>query len=406
MATIRSFVRREPVLLIAALAALVSCFLVPPDGAYIDYIDFRTLALLYCLMTVVAGLRQAGLFAHLAHVLCRRASSVRTMGVLLVLLCFFSSMLITNDVALLTFVPFAVVVLGMAERNRELIHIVVLQTVAANLGSMLTPVGNPQNLYLYSRYDLSLGDFFRVTFPVWGASLLLILAACLLLDKSHLTVFLGEEPGMEKRDLWLYGALFVVCLLVVIRVLTWPVMLAVVVAAVLIRDRKMVLKADFMLLLTFVAFFIFAGNMSRVEAVDALLRRLLAGREYLTALLTSQVISNVPAALLLSDFTDQSRALLLGVNIGGLGTPIASLASLISMKLYAHSDHAHTGRYLLEFTVVNAALLAVLSLLQAVLQSICVSDSIHPFYPSGTTLTPCYDSHILYVLQDQELYPG
>ena len=365
MATIRSFVKREPVLLIAALAALVSCFLVPPDGAYIGYIDFRTLALLYCLMTVVAGLRQAGLFAHLAHVLCQKASSVRTMGALLVLLCFFSSMLITNDVALLTFVPFAVVVLGMAERNRELIHIVALQTVAANLGSMLTPVGNPQNLYLYSRYDLGLGDFFRITFPVWAASLLLILAACLLLDRSHLTVFLGEEPAMEKRSLWLYGALFAVCLLVVVRVLTWPVMLAVVIAAVLVWDRKMLLKADFMLLLTFLAFFIFAGNMARVEAVDALLRHLLAGREYLTALLTSQIISNVPAALLLSDFTDHSRALLLGVNIGGLGTPIASLASLISMKLYAHSDHAHTGRYLLEFTVVNAVLLMALSLLQA-----------------------------------------
>ena len=367
MATIRSFVKREPVLLIAALAALVSCFLVPPDGRYIDYIDFRTLALLYCLMTVVAGLRQGGLFAHLAHVLCRRASSVRTMGVLLVLLCFFSSMIITNDVALLTFVPFAVVVLGMADRERDLIHIVVLQTVAANLGSMLTPVGNPQNLYLYSRYDLGLWDFFRITFPIWAASLALILAACLLLDKSRLSVFLGEKPGMEVRDLTFYGALFIVCLLVVARVVSWPAMLAVVVSAVLVRDRKMLLKADFMLLLTFVAFFFFAGNLARVEAVDALLRRLLAGREYLTALLTSQVISNVPAALLLSDFTDQSRALLLGVNIGGLGTPIASLASLISMKLYAHSDHARTGRYLLEFTVVNLVLLAALSLLQALL---------------------------------------
>ncbi len=367
MATIRSFVKREPVLLIAALAAFISCFLVPPDGAYPGYIDFRTLALLYCLMTVVAGLRKAGLFAHLAHVLCRRASNVRTMGVLLVLLCFFSSMLITNDVALLTFVPFAVVVLGMADRNRDLIHIVVLQTVAANLGSMLTPVGNPQNLYLYSRYDLDLGDFFRITFPVWAVSLLLILGACLLLDRSRLDLFLGEDPGMEKRDLWLYGGLFAVCLLVVTRVLSWPVMLAIVIAAVLLWDRKTLLKADFMLLLTFIAFFIFAGNLARVEAVDTLLRRLLSGREYLTALLSSQVISNVPAALLLADFTEHSRDLLLGVNIGGLGTPIASLASLISMKLYAHSEHAHTGRYLLEFTVVNVVLLTVLSLLKLLL---------------------------------------
>ena len=362
MSAIRTFVKREPVLLIAALAALVSCFFVPPDRAYIAYIDFRTLALLYCLMTVVAGLRQAGLFARLAHVLCRRAGSARTMGVLLVLLCFFSAMVITNDVALLTFVPFAVVVLGMADRKRDLIHVVVLQTAAANLGSMLTPVGNPQNLFLYSRYDLSLGAFLKITFPVWALSLALILAGCLLLSGERIHVFLGEEPELHRRELWLHLALFAVCLLVVLRLIAWPVMLAVVAAALLLFDRKLLARADFMLLLTFVAFFIFAGNLARIGAVATLLRRLLDGREYLTALLASQVVSNVPAAVLLAGFTDKARALLLGVNVGGLGTPIASLATLISMKLYAHSDHAQTGRYLLEFTAVNVILLLILSL--------------------------------------------
>ena len=365
MATIRSFVRREPVLLIASLAALISCFFVSPDQTYLSYIDFRTLALLYCLMTVVAGLRQAGLFAHLAHTLCEKVDSVRAIGLLLVLLCFFSAMLITNDVALLTFVPFAVVVLGMADRKKDLIHIVVLQTVAANLGSMLTPVGNPQNLYLYSYYDLSFSDFIRATLPVWLLSLVLITGTCFLLSGAHLHIFLGEEPGMDMRSFLVYVALFVVCLLVVLRVLTWPVMLGIVVAVLLIFDRKILLKSDFMLLLTFVAFFVFSGNLARVSAVDRTLRSLLAGREYLTALLTSQVISNVPAALLLSGFTDQAHALLLGVNIGGLGTPIASLASLISMKLYSHSDHTHTGRYLLEFTVLNVALLLILSSVQS-----------------------------------------
>ncbi len=364
MAAIRSFVRREPVLLIAALAAMVSCFFVPPDAEYLGYLDLRTLSLLYCLMTVVAGLRQAGLFAHLAHSLCQRTTSLRALALLLVLLCFFSSMLITNDVALLTFVPFAVVVLGMADRKKELIHIVVLQTVAANLGSMLTPVGNPQNLFLYSYYDLSIGDFLRVTLPVWLLSLLLISVSCLLFDRSRMEIFLGEEPGIDRRGLILYLALFVLCLTVVLRLLSWPVMLASLLAVLLIFDRRILLKADFMLLLTFVAFFIFSGNLARIDAVSALLRRLLAGREYPVTLLTSQIISNVPAALLLSGFTDQSRALLLGVNIGGLGTPIASLASLISMKLYSHSDHAHTGRYLLEFTAVSLILLLILSLAQ------------------------------------------
>ena len=362
MSTIRSFIKREPVLLAAALAALLSCLPVPPDGEYLSYFDFRTLALLYCLMAVVSGLRTAGLFAHLAHVFCRRAASVRAMGLVLTLLCFFSAMLITNDVALLTFVPFAVVVLGMAHQNRALIRVVVLQTVAANLGSMLTPVGNPQNLYLYSRYDLGMGDFLSLTFPVWALSLALILLGCLLLPRDRLQLFLGEEPILHKKELWLYALLFLVCLGTVLRLLSWPWMLGIVLLVLLVLDRRTLLRADFMLLLTFVAFFVFAGNLARVPAVDRLLRSLLSGREYWTALLTSQVISNVPAALLLSGFTDKAGALLLGVDVGGLGTPIASLASLIAMKLYSHSEHAHSGRFLLAFTAANLLLLALLSL--------------------------------------------
>ena len=364
MEAVRSFLKREPVLVISALAAIISCFLVPPDAGYIDYIDFRTLALLYALMTVVAGLRKAGVFAALAHTLCLRARNTRAIGVILVGLCFFSSMLITNDVALLTFVPFSVVVLGLAGRRQELIRVVVLQTVAANLGSMLTPVGNPQNLFLYSRYELSMGDFLLTTLPVWLASLALVLACCFSLPGAGFSAALDDKPNLERRPLWLYLALFAVCLLTVVRVLPWPVMLGAVILVALIFDRPTLLEADFMLLLTFVAFFIFAGNLARIEAVDSLLRRLLSGREYWTALLTSQVISNVPAALLLSGFTDNAKALLLGTNIGGLGTPIASLASLISLKLYARSEDARLGRFLLEFTVVNVILLIVLSVFQ------------------------------------------
>lgn len=364
MSTIQTFIKREPVLIIAVLAALVSCFFVPPDSAYLTYLDGRTLALLYCLMTVVAGLRQAGLFSHLAHTLCERVRSLRVMGILLVLLCFFSAMLITNDVALLTFVPFAVVVMGMTDRKKDLIYIVVLQTVAANLGSILTPVGNPQNLYLYSYYDIRFFDFLRMTFPVWMLSLIMVTALCFVLSGENLHIYLGEEPGIEKCSLCLYLVLFLVCLLVVLRILIWPIMLVIVVAVCLIMDRKILLKADFLLLLTFVAFFVFSGNLARIPSVNGLLRKLLSGREYLVSLLASQVISNVPAALLLSGFTEQTRDLLLGVNIGGLGTPIASLASLISMKLYAHSEHAHPGRYLVVFTFINVVLLFALSFFQ------------------------------------------
>ena len=353
--------KKEPVLSVAAALAAGSCVLVPPDGAYPGYLDLRTLALLYALMVVVAGLRNAGAFTHLAHLVCVRAKTERDMGLLLLAMTFFSSMLITNDVALLTFVPFAIVLLGMTGRQRDLMWIVVLQTVAANLGSMLTPVGNPQNLYLYSRYDLGMGAFFRITAPIWALSLLLTLLLGLVLPRAELRVELGEEPGMDRGKLALYLGLFAVCLLAVFRVISWQMMLCVVVAALLALDRKMLRSADFMLLLTFVAFFVFAGNLARLDTVDRLLRRLLSGHEYLTALLLSQVISNVPAALLLSGFTDNARELLLGVDIGGLGTPVASLASLISLKLYSRSRDARMGRYLVTFTWVNLLLLLLLS---------------------------------------------
>lgn len=362
MSKVKDFMRRELTLCISFVAAVISCFFVPPDGAYLGYLDLRTLALLYALMVVVAGLRHAGVFTLLAHRLCARAGSVRTMGITLVLLSFFSAMLITNDVALLTFVPFAVVVLGMAHQEKELIWVVVLQTVAANLGSVLTPVGNPQNLYLYSRYHLSMADFFSATLPLWLISLAVVLLLSLRLSRSHVEVFLGEEPELDKKSLSLYLLLFALCLAVVLRLIGWYVMLPVLILVLLIFDRRRLKEADFMLLLTFVCFFVFAGNLARVPAVETLLSRLLLGRELLAGALVSQVISNVPAALLLSGFTENGRELLLGVNIGGLGTPIASLASLISLKLYSHSEHSHSGKYLGLFSLVNFALLIALLL--------------------------------------------
>ena len=364
MASVRAFLRREAVLTVSVLAAAVSCIFVPPDAAYLGYFDLRTLALLYCLMTVVAGLREAGVFGRLAFLLCRRAAGVRALGTLLVLLCFFTSMLITNDVALLTFVPFSAAVLGLAGRREALLRVTVLQTAAANLGSMLTPVGNPQNLYLYSRYDMALPAFFRATLPLWTASLLLLLAACLLLPRRELDRGPSQAPDWDRRGAAVHFALFGLCLLTVLRVLPWYWMLAGVAAALLVFDRRALLRADVPLLFTFAAFFVFSGNLGRIGAVDALLRRILEGRVYLVALLASQAVSNVPAALLLSGFTGDAEALLQGVNVGGLGTPVASLASLISMKLYFRTEGARPGRYLLEFTILNVALLLLLSLVR------------------------------------------
>ena len=367
MSKIKSFVRQEITLCIAFIAAVISCFFVKPDRGYLDYPDLRTLALLYCLMVVVAGLRRAGVFNRLSHILCGRAATVRAMAMVLVALSFFSAMLVTNDVALLTFVPFAVAVLGMAGKKRYLTRVVVLQAVAANLGSMLTPVGNPQNLYLYSHYNMSMGDFLLATGPIWALSAAAIGLLCLWLPREPLEVFLGEKPLLYKGEMWVYLGLFCVCLLTVVRVLEWYIMLGVLVALLLVYRRKMLLSADFYLLLTFVCFFVFSGNLGRIPAVDGFLRQILSGHELLVGAGLSQVISNVPAAILLSGFTDNGRALLLGVDIGGLGTPIASLASLIAMKLYSHAEGANPGKFMKLFLLLNFGLLAVLLAVAAIL---------------------------------------
>jgi len=357
---IKAFIKKEPVLSISALAAIISCFFVAPDREYLSYIDFRTIVLLYCLMAAVAGFAKAGLFANLAHNLCIRSSNSRSLALILIALCFFSSMLITNDVALLTFVPFAIAVLGVAGKKRLILPVVILQTVAANLGSMLTPPGNPQNIHLFSHYSMSAGEFFSATAPICLVSALLTGAACLFLKKEAVTVSIGECPAIDKRELLLSALLFAGSLLVVFRAMEWYVLLPLFIAVCLIFDRHLLMKADFLLLLTFCCFFIFVGNLGRIESVRSALAGLIEGRELIVSALLSQVISNVPAAVLLSGFTEGGRELLIGVNIGGLGTPIASLASLISLKIYSGSENSNTGKYMALFLAVNFGLLIVL----------------------------------------------
>ncbi|MHC1695253.1 MAG: SLC13 family permease [Eubacteriales bacterium] len=358
---LKGFVRSEAVLLISAAAALASAFFVPPSKDYIGYMNFHVLALLFCLMAVVAGIQKAGVLKALSLRLLRRVGHVRQLALVLVLLCFFSSMLITNDVALLTFVPFALIVLECAGLERYILPVVVLQTVAANLGSLLTPVGNPQNLYLYSYYKMTLADFMGVTLPITAVSLVLVSALCLYFPKTHVDVPIGGEHKVDGGGrLWMYGALFVLSLLTVFGLVPYYITLAVTGAVLLVFDRGIYGHINYSLLLTFVCFFVFVGNMGRIEAVRSFISTLLEGREVVVSALLSQVISNVPAAVMLSSFTSDGKALLAGTNIGGLGTLVASLASLISFRIYCQSPHARRGRYLAVFTAVNAGLLVIL----------------------------------------------
>lgn len=361
MKAVLSFFKKEAVLCIALAAASITLLWAPPSADTLRSIDFRVLCLLFCLMAVVSGFQRCGVFGVLAQKLLAGKKEMRLIRLILVLLPFFSSMLITNDVALIAFVPFAVLVLTMTGRYREILYIVVLQTLGANLGSMALPAGNPQNLFLYAKYGIPFSRFLTVMLPLTLLSLLLLTAAALLPKSEAVEVrFTEKEKIGSSRLLAVYLGLFIACLLTVFRLLPCWLLLGMVLAVLLLTDRPAFFRVDYSLLATFVCFFVFAGNMERIGPVRRLLEWLTAQSAAGTSVLASQLLSNVPAAVLLSNFTDNWQGLLVGTNLGGLGTLIASLASLISFRFYLKTAGAKPGKYLLIFTGLNAAMLAVL----------------------------------------------
>lgn len=366
--SLRAFVHGEPVLSASLVCAIISMFFAPPSAAYLGYIDTRVLILLFCLMAVVSGMQKYGVFDLLAQKLLAGRHALRTIVLLLTLLPFFTSMAITNDVALITFVPFAILVLGLVGQRALLIPVIVLQTVAANLGSMVTPVGNPQNLFLYASYELSAGQFFGVVLPFALISLVGVAALTLCRKSCILQVSFAEPKQItDGKRVTFFGVLFILCLLTVFHVLPDLALLGLVCLSLLLIDRDIFRRIDYGLLLTFVCFFLFAGNIGSLDGVRTNLQNIVGSSPLLASLATSQIISNVPAAVLLRSFTENWQALLLGVNIGGLGTPIASLASLISFRFYAHTPEAKPGRYLAWFTLINVVGLVILVVLAWVL---------------------------------------
>ena len=356
----KAFIKSEVVLTVAVVLAILSSIAVPPDAAWAGYIDWGTLALLFSLMAVTKGLQGLGLFDALGAALLRRMAATRQMVLVLVFLPFVFSMLITNDVSLITFVPFALTVLHMAGQDRLVIPTVVLQTAAANLGSMLTPMGNPQNLYLYNRSGMGFGAFCALMLPYVVLSGVCIAVLCVLPRSVPVHTDLPATPLGDKRKMALCGVGALLCLGCIAKVLP-PLGVAAVTAVVLIiSDRPLLARIDYSLLGTFIAFFVFIGNMGRIESFQNFLSGILAGHEVAVAVLASQVISNVPAALLLSGYSSAWPQLIVGCNLGGLGTLIASMASLISYKLVAKQHPEMRPRYFAWFTLCNVGLLALL----------------------------------------------
>ncbi len=369
--SIKNYLRKiisDPVLVIAWILAILSAFVVRPDAGYLEYVDFRSLGILWGLMIVIQGFRENSIFEKIGEKLLGKVTTGRQLAIVLILMCFIGSMFITNDVALITFVPFALMTLHSCKREDMMIPVIVLQTVAANLGSMLTPIGNPQNLYLYGLTGMSIGSFIMCMLPYSVFSLVLLMIAAFFIKNGKES--LGERKDNyqvvkgfgSKKQVAVYSVLFVLALLTVLRVIPWYVMVIIILVVVAVMDGKILLRADYILILTFIGFFIFTGNMGRIPAVRDFLQSVSDGREFLIALIASQFISNVPATLMLSGFVSDYKELLIGVNVGGLGTLIASMASLISFKAYGNDYKENRGKYIIAFTIVNVVFLAALIL--------------------------------------------
>ena len=370
MRKLTSTIRNNPILCISGLLALISCFFVLPDLQYFSYINVRVLAILFGLMLIVAALGHIGTFDVLTNKLLSKVKTYRGISLLMSLLSFFLSMFLTNDVSLVTLVPFAIMVLAPFGENRKLMFTLIIMTVAANLGSMLTPIGNPQNLYLYDNYKIALPEFLLLMIPYSVLSLALIVALTFILVKGSDKLPPLKNTEVKKLSfvkLLIYFALFVLNILTVVGYVNFLISLGVTVVAMLIMDRKSFKKADYNLLATFVFFFILIGNIGRIDAITGALSGLVSSYPVPAAILSSQIISNVPAAMLLSAFTDDGKSLIIGTNLGGLGTLIASMASLITYRFHAKfskEQKEKTGgkqdNYILNFTIINVVMLVIL----------------------------------------------
>jgi Na+/H+ antiporter NhaD/arsenite permease-like protein len=354
-------IKSDPVLVISGILAVVSCIIVPPDIKYLDYINFRVLAILGALMLVVGALSDIGTFDYLTSKMLGKVGNRRSASLILVLLSFILSMFMTNDVTLVTLVPFAVMAIGAFGDDKNLMYTLIFMTCAANLGSMLTPVGNPQNLYLYSHYEMHAGHFFLLMLPYTLASLVMVVLGIMLtVKKSSGKVNAGSKPKPPVFSTIVCIIMFVVALLTVLGLLHYLIMLATVCVVIFVLDRKAYAKVDYSLLITFIFFFVLIGNIGRIGPVYDTLSSLVDGHTVITAVLSSQIISNVPAAMLLSAFTSNGDGLLIGTNLGGLGTLIASMASLITYKIYIRDHKKGSASYIAAFSVVNVIMLVLL----------------------------------------------
>lgn len=364
-----TFLRKNVVMCVALLAALITSFIVPVDSEYLGYFDYKTLACLFCVLAVVCALKDVNFFYILAEKVVQHFKNLRVCVLALVYITFIGSMLIANDMALLTFLPLGYFVLSSTGKQKYMAYVFILQNIAANLGGMLTPFGNPQNLYLYTKFEIPNLEFMEIMAPPFVAAIAIITVCCLILPAEKLSLD-DTPPKLDVKRTAFYLVLFALSIAIVFRGVPYQIGLVVIFIALMIADRHALASVDYPLLLTFVFFFIFAGNMARIQPVVTLLSGLLDKSTLLFSIISCQFISNVPSAILLSGFTDNYADLLVGVNIGGVGTIIASLASLITFREYHKHNPKKTLRYLAEFSLLNFGFLIFLTVFQTIIDTI------------------------------------
>ena len=356
-----SFLKKNIVMVIAMVAAAVTCFFIPPDKAYWDYFDVKTLTCLFCVLAVVCALKNINFFYILAKKLIQVFRNTRICILALVYITFIGSMLIANDMALLTFLPLGTYVMTTTGKGKYMAFTFIMQNIAANLGGMLTPFGNPQNLYLYTKFQIPALEFMGIMVWPFLLAVALITLCCLIFVKPEPFALKSEKISLPIGRSIIYLLLFLLSVAIVFRGIPYWIGLLVIPTTLLFIDRKALKMVDYPLLFTFVFFFIFSGNMARIDAVRSLFSFLLEKNTLLVSVLSCQFISNVPSAILLSQFTANYKHLLLGVNIGGVGTLISSLASLITFREYSKQNKGKTGYYILLFSAFNSAFLTILA---------------------------------------------
>lgn len=361
MTKVIDFIKKNVVMEIALLAAVVTMFFVPPDSQYIEYFDFKTLSCLFCVLAVVCALKHIRFFYILARKIVESFGNIKYCVLSLVYITFIGSMLIANDMALLTFLPLGYFILEATKQQKYMAFTFIMQNIAANLGGMLTPFGNPQNLYLYTKFNIPNGEFISIMLPPFIVAVIIITVCCLVFVKSEKLEIEGSPVKLDVKRTGLYLALFILAIAIVFRSVPYIAGLIIIPSVLLIFDRKALKEVDYPLLLTFVFFFIFAGNMARIDVVRELFSFLLNKSVLLFSVISCQFISNVPSAILLSQFTENYPELLIGVNIGGVGTLISSLASLITFREYHRHNPNKTLYYIGMFSLFNFGFLILLS---------------------------------------------